>query len=161
TGHAADDGDHRKTDGVLLRLWDTTTGEPVLQIEGDWHYSSSVSFSPDGKTVAVGTRGAGVRWWEAASGLERGRRQQGHRADVMALGFSPTGRLLATASLDHTALVWDLTGVGLDADGRLNPLALDDGQLATLWNDLASTDGRRAYETVWKLVAANEKAVSF
>jgi hypothetical protein len=56
-------------------------------------------------------------------------------------------------------LVWDLTELGVDADGRLNSSPLDDAQLALLWIDLVTMDGQRAYRATWKLVAGNEQGI--
>jgi WD40 repeat protein len=71
--------------------------------------------SPDGKTLAAGAHDT-ILLWELASGKERAR-FQGHQEWVWSLAFSPTGRLLASGSLDHTALVWDVTGIC--QDGKL------------------------------------------
>ena len=59
---------------------------------------------------------AGV--WDPATG-ECLRTLTGHTGEVVAVAFSPDGRLLATASSDGTARVWDLPGaVGPDS-GRV------------------------------------------
>jgi WD40 repeat protein len=70
--------------------------------------SVCLTFSPDGRMLAVGGLGAtDVQVWETTTGLLR-LHLEGHRGAVTALAFSPDGRLLASGSEDTTILVWDL-----------------------------------------------------
>jgi WD40 repeat protein/serine/threonine protein kinase len=91
---------------------------------------------------------------------------RGHTADVYCVCFAPNGRLLATASQDRTARVWDrvsgeclsvLTGhvddvncVAFSADSKLLASASDDGTVR-IW-DLATCE-------VLQTLAAHEKGV--
>lgn len=68
---------------------------------------SSVAFSPDGATIASGSKDHQIRLWNVANGALIGL-LQGHRDAVHGLAFSPDGKLLASASLDQTARVWDV-----------------------------------------------------
>jgi hypothetical protein len=96
--------------------------------------------------------------WELASGKERGR-FTGHRDRIWSLAFSPNGRLLASGSGDHTALVWDVTGIS--PAGRLPTRLLGPETIENLWADLGNEDGTRAYRALWMMVAAEPRSVPF
>jgi WD40 repeat protein len=67
----------------------------------------SVAFSPDGRTLATGSRDKTARLWEVASGKEIAM-LRGHENIVRSVAFSPDGRTLATGSHDKTARLWPL-----------------------------------------------------
>ncbi len=65
---------------------------------------SAVSFSPDGQTLASGSRDKTVRVWDRATGKELQRLS--HEDTVYAVSFSPDGKTLASWSADNTVRVW-------------------------------------------------------
>jgi WD40 repeat protein len=140
-----------------LRLWDRDSGRIVRRFPMgvDWH--TAVVISPDGKTVAA-AEGDHVLLWEFTSGAERGR-LTGHRDTIESLAFSPDRRLLASGSLDHTACVWDLTGIC--PDGRWLSRQVKQSDLERLWVELGNKDGVRAYRALWALAAAGPAAVGY
>jgi RNA polymerase sigma factor (sigma-70 family) len=80
-----------------LRLFDGRTGE----LKKVWDDDSArwwVVFSPDGKTLVSQSRDKTVKVWdvEAAKVL---RTLQGNKASVMAVAFSPDGKLFATGGI--------------------------------------------------------------
>ena len=97
----------------------------------------SVSFSPDGQTLASGSDDGMVRLWDVNTG-ETLRTLRGHLDSVRSVSFSPDGQTLASGSWDRTVRLWDVnTGETLQTlgkdEGRVNSVSFSpDGQtLAT------------------------------
>ncbi len=90
-----------------LFLWDVNTGEKLLQILTEDKLSftvSSISFSPDGSMLAIGS-GDEIRFWDVNTG-ETLQTLTGHTS-VKSISFSPDGSTLATASGDEIRF-WDV-----------------------------------------------------
>ena len=130
-----------------VRLWDVADpahpaplGRPLTGAAG---YVQSVAFSPDGKTLAAGSRRRHVRLWnvtDPASPRPFGGPLTGPRSLVTGVAFSPNGRLLAAASQDHKLWLWRI------GDGR----AIPDGALtgAVNWLNALLTSGSPQRPTV-------------
>src|SRR5262249_34828077 len=67
--------------------------------------TSSVVFSPDGRTLATASADSTVRLWDVASRQPRAT-LTGHTGPVASVAFSPDGRILATGSDDATVRLW-------------------------------------------------------
>jgi ketosteroid isomerase-like protein len=67
----------------------------------------SVSFSPDGRSLASGSTDNTIKLWDVASGSEL-RTLRGHSYYIYSVTFSPNGRYLASGSGDHTIKLWDV-----------------------------------------------------
>lgn len=92
--------------GVIL---DATTGEKLFTLPLDG-FLGAVSYSPDGKRVALSDFNGTVSIWDAQTG-ELLLTLRGHTTWVYAIPFSRDGKWIATASSDGTARVWEaLTG---------------------------------------------------
>jgi WD40 repeat protein len=139
-------------DGSLLALMrsdrrmcllSTVNGATVRMLgEGKFEMAASPVFTPDGRIVVTAVGGV-VQCWEVASGGEIAR-LEGQPGQVHELLLAADGRALATASTDHTILVWDFAHLATtDPPAAIAP--------DELWSDLASLDarrGRRAIETL-------------
>jgi WD40 repeat protein/energy-coupling factor transporter ATP-binding protein EcfA2 len=88
---------HRAEWASRVRL--TLTGHSVSVFD--------VSFSPDGKRLATGSRDNTAKVWDVESGDEI-LTLTGHTDEVSGVSFSPDGKRLATGSRDNTAKVWDV-----------------------------------------------------
>ena len=89
-------------------MWDVATGTLKATLSGHASGISSVSFSPDGKTVASGGADATVRLWDVATGTLKATLSQHAVSGVSSVSFSSDSVTLARGSYDGTILLWDL-----------------------------------------------------
>ena len=80
----------------------------ITTLEGHRSRSRSVSFSPDGTTLASGSADGTVKLWDVATGTNIAT-LQGHTDWVSSVSFSPDGTTLASGSDDGTVKLWDVT----------------------------------------------------
>ena len=55
-----------------MKLWDVATGEPIVTLQGHADGVSSVSFSPDGTTLASGAYDGTILLWDVAEWTNAG-----------------------------------------------------------------------------------------
>jgi WD40 repeat protein len=68
---------------------------------------NSLAFSPDGRTIASGSRDETVRLWDTLTGDGIGT-LMGHDDLVDRVAFSPNGKFLASAGDDHIVYLWNV-----------------------------------------------------
>ena len=102
----------------LIRLTDVSTGRELATLQYG-KGTDELTFSPDGKTVAFGGSGE-IRLWNTETGEEREIPLADLGTDfrnmsrVSALGFSPDGARLASATQQEKIKIWDVvTGEAL------------------------------------------------
>jgi WD40 repeat protein len=102
-----------------VRLWRPETGEPIGTPLGHPAMVHAVAFDPTGKTLLTGCDDGTARLWDVATGQRieplfvHDRPAQvpnpswPFQAGVVAVDFSPDGRMIATAGTDFNARLWD------------------------------------------------------
>ncbi|OYE03375.1 WD40 repeat domain-containing protein [Nostoc sp. 'Peltigera membranacea cyanobiont' 232] len=139
-----------KTNSEVMNALQTVRfqGRERNSLEGHSNAVNSVSFSPDGKTLASGSGDKTIKLWNLETGKEI-HTLTGHSNAVASVSFSPDGKTLASGSLDKTIKLWNLetgkeirtlnghsssvTGVSFSPDGKT--LASSSGdKTIKLWN---------------------------
>ncbi|MFP4575509.1 MAG: WD40 repeat domain-containing protein, partial [Coleofasciculus sp.] len=87
-----------------IKLWDVQTGKEITTFLGHGASVNSVSFSPDGKTLASGSGDNTIKLWDVQTGKEITTLQD---TSVNSVSFSPDGQTLASGSAD-TIKLWDV-----------------------------------------------------
>jgi len=93
-------------DQKTVKVWDATTGQELLALEGHTNFVAGVSFSPDGRRLATASNDQTVKLWDAATGQELLTLDE-HTGGVSSVEFTPDGQRLASASNDQTVRLWD------------------------------------------------------
>ena len=138
-------------DGTLI-IWEASTASKLHTMKQEAESIRSVAISPDSRLIAVGSgrrsgngateKGGALTLWEAHTGEKKRRMVVGPGADffsepawVLAVAFSPDGKIIAGASADGTIRLWDtqtgkalrqlnqnnkrITSIAFSPDGRM------------------------------------------
>jgi WD40 repeat protein/DNA-binding SARP family transcriptional activator len=93
--------------GFGAEVFDPDNGSLVHTVGIDGA-SRSVTFSPDGNLLLIGSSDGTVHFFSTDDWKQVGRPIEAHTARVISLVFSPDGQVLATAAADGTVALWDV-----------------------------------------------------
>jgi WD40 repeat protein len=100
--------DNFSGDKNTIVLWNVPMRRGQAKLTGHGGLVNSVSFSPDGKTVASGANDQTIKLWDPTTGQCRAT-FSGHQAEVRSVAWSPDGKTLASGGNDKIIKLWDST----------------------------------------------------
>jgi WD40 repeat protein/serine/threonine protein kinase len=98
------------SEDASVTLWDATTGEFILKMDGHDAAVLAVAFSPDGNYVATAGIDSAVKVWDVAY-RNAVMRLEGHQGIIYDVAFSPDGERLASAGDDGQVRIWDIASL--------------------------------------------------
>lgn len=133
---------------ALVRLWNIAAGECFKSLQGHTSWVRSVSFSPDGRTLASSSFDLSIRLWNMQNG-QCFQILQGHTSGIRSVSFSPNGQTLASGGFDLSIRLWNVANgqciqilqghiswvfdVSFSPDGEIIASGGDDNTIR-LWN---------------------------
>ncbi len=141
---------------VGIWLYNAQTYQELALFTGHTDYVNSVAFSPDGQTLASGSKDRSIRLWDISTGKLLHTLTLDIRAAVESVAFSPDGKKLASAEYGRLHL-WDVstanllhTFIDLKSSGSdIIPLAHASVAFSPDGQTLASMMGGDNYMRVW------------
>ncbi|MGB8646669.1 MAG: CHAT domain-containing protein [Anaerolineae bacterium] len=132
-------------DDKLARVWAIPSQTLVATLQApkqDMNYITDVAFSPDGNYIVTASADPTARIWDLRPCLRASlpncaaplyAELRGHTGNIKSVAFSPDGQTIVTASEDHTARVWAMTGA---------PRQELSGHQGAIWSAVFSVDGK-------------------
>lgn len=132
----------------LIRLWDPVTGTVTRFLPAHDDPIFCVRFSRDGAWLVSGSVDGSIRLFEVATGNQL-LKLNGLETWIRHAEFSPDNKAVLSSG-GNEILLWSTR-----PDGACN------GDISSLWQNLASTDTRLAYGAVWALAARPADACAY
>jgi len=92
----------------VIRIWNTTTGEPITTLEGHQDDVESVAFSPDGAWLASAENESVFLWKVQGQTFTRSEQRSFETSALRTMDFHPDGRRLAVADDNGSIWLWEL-----------------------------------------------------
>jgi WD40 repeat protein len=87
--------------------WDARSGKQLFRRSLSNH-ATAIAFSPDSRTLAVGTENGQALLWDARRGTAAAPPLHVATASIVAMSFSPDRKSLAVSSTDESTTLWNL-----------------------------------------------------
>jgi len=127
-----DSNNHELKNAVEQTLTKTVYGGiETNRLSGFERGVHTVTFSPDGETIATGGLDSQIKLWQPDGTLKK--TLTGHSDRIWSLVYSPDGSLLASGSADGTIKLWQ-------PDGKLGQTL--QGHQGGVWNVIFKDDGK-------------------
>ncbi len=91
-----------------IYLYDIVTGKDQHILKGNQDFITSIAFSPDGQTLASGSKDKTIYLWDVDTGTHK-QTLEGHPDEVTRVSFSPDGNTLISVCKDMTIYYWDIS----------------------------------------------------
>jgi hypothetical protein len=72
----------------------------------------AVAFSPDGETLATGSKAGSLQLWNVSTGKLASKLPETHGGAINTVAFSQNGKLLATGGADFNVIIWTMDQIG-------------------------------------------------
>jgi WD40 repeat protein len=146
---------------ATVSLWDVARGRELHRIPAHRQWVASLSFSPDGKTLASTGAEPVIRLWDVATG--RGVfPQSGHRSAVRSLAVSPADGTVFTGGDDGTIRHWDPvsgreSGLIVPISGPVEALAVaPDGKILLVRGPIEPQPQQAGWIVLWSVAEHRE-----
>jgi len=150
-------------ESLSARLWNASTGTLIRTFTQHTDAVVSVAYSPNGHSIATGSKDQTVKIWDVETGLDT-MTLTGHQGTVYSVAFSPDARYLLTSSdegnMGKPVILWDArSGQELAVihghEARINATAFSpDGQYIL-------TAGDDGTVRIWNLILTRTKVLDW
>lgn len=107
--------------GTVL-MWYTSNWQLRCRFSEHGLITNGISYSPDGKTLAVGDDRGFIHLWDIASRKKKKLFNSPYHHSIRDLAFSPAGKTIASSGYDGTVLVWNISpNTNAEATVRISP----------------------------------------
>ena len=92
--------------GIGVWIYETSTYQEIDLLTGHAALVKTVAFSPDGNTIATGSRDGTIQLWDRTTDTYKKRLTE-YNLETNTIAFSPDGKTLVTGSDDGNIRLWD------------------------------------------------------
>jgi eukaryotic-like serine/threonine-protein kinase len=114
-----------------IRIWDSTSGRLLRQLEGHTSWVCKLVFSKDGRQLVSSAADQTIRFWDTSTWTET-KVLRGHSDEVSGVARSETAQLVASTGKDGNLMLWKVDERGATDGYRRLPETLSRFELLPL-----------------------------